>query len=58
MHHSPDKYLTCGDGMNLDCCEVTTITSDYSMAIITMYILYSVLSCRSTPPEAMSVMYG
>jgi hypothetical protein len=28
MHHSFGKHLACDDGMNLDCCEVMTITSD------------------------------
>jgi hypothetical protein len=45
MHPSSDKHLACGDGMNLDCCEVTDITGDYGMTIITLDNIYYVLSC-------------
>jgi hypothetical protein len=45
MHPSSDKHLACGDGMNLDYCEVTDITGDYGMTIITLDNIYYVLSC-------------
>jgi hypothetical protein len=44
MHRSSDKHLACGDRMNLNYGEVTAITGDYDMTIITLYNLYSVLS--------------
>jgi hypothetical protein len=34
-----------------------TITGDYDMAIITLDSLNSVLSCRLTPPNALSMQY-
>jgi hypothetical protein len=58
MHHSFSKHLACGDGTNQDYCEVMTITSDYGMAFITLDSLYSVLSCRPTLPDVLSVLYG
>jgi hypothetical protein len=45
MHYSSDKHLACGDGTNLDFCEVTAITSDFDVIIITLDSHYSVLSC-------------
>jgi hypothetical protein len=44
MHHSSDKHLVCGNGMNLHCCEGTTATGDFSMAIMTLDNHYSMLS--------------
>jgi hypothetical protein len=44
--------------MNLDCCEVTTITGDYDMVIITLDNLSSMLSCLPTPRDAMSMLCG
>jgi hypothetical protein len=58
MHHASNKHLAYGDGMTLDYCEVMTITSDYDMTIITMDNLYSELSYRPTPPDALFVLYG
>jgi hypothetical protein len=58
MHHSPDKHLACGDGTNLDCSEVMAIIVDYGMTIITLDSLYSMLSYRPTPPDALSMQYG
>jgi hypothetical protein len=57
-YSSSDLHLACGNETNLDCCEVTANTSDYGMAIITPDNFYSVLSCRPTPPEALSMLYG
>jgi hypothetical protein len=57
MHRSSDKHLACGDEMNLDYCEVTTITGDCDMAIITLGSLYSMLSCQPTLPDALSMWY-
>jgi hypothetical protein len=51
MYHSSDKHLACGDGMDLDCFKVTTITGDFNMTIITLDNHYSVLSCQSAPPN-------
>jgi hypothetical protein len=31
---------------------------DYGMIVITLDNLYSMLSCQSTPPEALSMLYG
>jgi hypothetical protein len=45
MHHSFDKHLACGDGTNLEFCEVTAITGDFGVIIITLDSHYSVLSC-------------
>jgi hypothetical protein len=53
MHHSSDKHLACGDGTNLDYCDVMVVTVDYNMAITTLGSLYAALSCRPTP-----VQYG
>jgi hypothetical protein len=58
MHHASNKHLAYGDGMTLDYCEVMTITGDYDMTIITMDNLYSELSYRPTPPDALFVLYG
>jgi hypothetical protein len=58
MHHGSDKHLACGDGTNLNGCEVMAITVDYDMTIITLESLYSVLSCRHTTPDALFVQYG
>jgi hypothetical protein len=58
MYHGFDKHLSCGDGTNLDCCEVMAITVDYDMIIITLGNLYFMLSCQPTPPDALFVQYG
>jgi hypothetical protein len=58
MHHGSDKHLAYDDMMNLDCCEVMAITIDYGMTNITLDNLYFVLSCRPTPPNALSMQYG
>jgi hypothetical protein len=47
-----DRNLTCGDGTNLDGYGVMAAIDDFSMVIITLGHLYSVLSCRSTSPDA------
>jgi hypothetical protein len=51
------RNLACDDGVNQDYCEVTTITGEYDMAIITLDRLHSVLSYRLTPPDILSVLY-
>jgi hypothetical protein len=43
--------------MSLDFYKVTTIFGDYDMAIITLDNLFSMLPCRPTPSEALSVLY-
>jgi hypothetical protein len=58
MHHSSDKHLTYIDGRDLDCCEVTAITSDFNMTTITLDNHYYVLSCQPAPPDALSVPCG
>jgi hypothetical protein len=58
MHHGSNKHLASDDETNLDCCEVIVIIVDYDMAIITLQSLYIVLSCRLTPADALSVLYG
>jgi hypothetical protein len=58
MHHGSDKHLAYDDMTNLDCCEVMAITIDYGMTNITLDNLYFVLSCRPTPPNALSMQYG
>jgi hypothetical protein len=52
------KDLACGEGTRLDCCNMIATTSDYVMAIITLGRLYSTLSCRLAPTDAMSVQHG
>jgi hypothetical protein len=42
--------------MNLDYCEVMTITGDYSMTIITLDNLYSLLSRRLTPLDVVTTL--
>jgi hypothetical protein len=58
MHHDSNKHLASDDETNIDCCEVIVIIVDYDMAIITLQSLYIVLSCRLTPADALSVLYG
>jgi hypothetical protein len=55
MHHGSKKHLAYSDGTDLDCCEVMPITIDYGMTIITLDNIYSVLSYRPTPPDALSM---
>jgi hypothetical protein len=50
-YRSSDKHLSCSDKMNLDYCLV-------DMAIITLDSHYFMLSCRPTPPDAMSAPCG
>jgi hypothetical protein len=45
MYRSFDKNLACGNEMNLDCYEVTAITGDFNMTIITLGSHYSMLFC-------------
>jgi hypothetical protein len=52
------KHLACGDWTNLYCCEVMTTTIDYGMAVITLDILYFVLSFPPTPQNVLSMLYG
>jgi hypothetical protein len=58
MHYCSDKHLACGDGTNLVCCEVMTITVDYGLTIITLESHYFMLSCWHTPPDSLSMQYG
>jgi hypothetical protein len=58
MYHNADKNLACGDGSNLDCCEVMAIIGDFDMAIITLESHYFVLSCQPTPPDVLPMPCG
>jgi hypothetical protein len=52
-----NRNLACSVKASLDCCDVTAITSDYDMTIITLDMLYFVLSCWLTPIDALSMLY-
>jgi hypothetical protein len=52
-----NRNLACGKGTRLNCCEVIASTGDYSMTIIMLGRLYSMLSCRLAPTDASSVQY-
>jgi hypothetical protein len=53
-----NNNLACGNRASLENCVVMAITGDYGMAIVTQDRLYFVLSCRLTPTDAMSMLYG
>jgi hypothetical protein len=54
----PAENLAFGIGTNIDCGGVKTTTGNFGIAIITLGRLHSVLSCRSTPLEALSTPCG
>jgi hypothetical protein len=50
-----NRYLACGEGTSLKCCNVIFATSDYGMTIITLCRLYFMLSCQLAPTDALSM---
>jgi hypothetical protein len=54
----PEQWAALSGLTSLDCYDMTAITSGYDMAIIMQDKLYFMLSCRLTPTNALSVLYG
>jgi hypothetical protein len=65
--HTPVRVIVCSlisnmnlafsDGASLDYCDVTIVTSDYGLAIITLDMIYFLLSYWLTPSDDMYVLY-
>jgi hypothetical protein len=53
-----NRNLACDEGKRLDCYDVMSIAGELGMTIITLGILYFMLSYQITPTDATPMQHG
>jgi hypothetical protein len=53
-----NRKQACGDGTKLDCYDMIFAAGEFDMTIITLDILYFMLSCQLATTDATLVLHG